>query len=505
MEANAVFLVILICILYNSVDTYFTSTPRPQEIKEVTKKTKTISTYSQKNTVADITDDISTTSSSPYTRTQPTQKIPLVSSLPVLIDETDIPEKQVVADKDANHTMEDGQTEPTDVTDTESDSTHWYFMVYGNKTFADPIYKNLVLVILGLCLVTTLAFVFILANRMNKSSSSMSKASCLLLISVAVADILTMVFAAAEIAFLYSETNRNNGFLLFDKCESMFILERLSAIPHAASTWFTVVLAIQRYLCVSRPFTAGKYISIKSSCIGLLLISFLTLSLHMCRFFDNTFVAVTFQIQMSSGNVTIETCHNEYARWIEDPRLYESLFAWTRIILAQFFPAVVLICFVYLVVRKLKQTMQATTRMQIDHPKLSSERRQLSMFVSIVALIVFSIEMASGVFLSFNAWSISTGDEVISYDSLKTASISLDLILYSSYFIVFLIYCLMSEDIRRTVISVCFPKNCRKVCHHNNTGRCSCGKKRLDSTELSPSSKKSTSSTSSGNSQDQRM
>ena len=366
-----------------------------------------------------------------------------------------------------------------------------YAKMYGNKTFADPLYEKLVPVILGICLVTTLAFVVMLCIRLYASTSSMSRTSCFLLISVAISDALTMCFAAAEIGYLYSETMENSGFLLPDKCRIMMILERLSAIPHMTSTWLTVILAIQRYLCVSRPFAAERYVVVKSSSILISVVCGATISLHMCRFFDKTFTNVVIHLPTSYKNDSIATCDSKYANWIKDPFLYESCFAWIRIAVAQFIPCVLLVSFVCLMVRKLQRTTIATAQTQITHSKVSSERRQLSMFVSVVAVIVFTIETSSGVFLSINAWSLSTGEEVISYESQKTASILFDLILYVSYFAVFLIYCLMSKDIRKSIVSVRILKNCRKCETVGSGGKCLDDKEHNTSNELSNGSNKS--------------
>ena len=368
---------------------------------------------------------------------------------------------------------------------------HVYAKIFGDKTFADPLYEKLVPVILAICLMTTLAFVFMLCIRLHASTSSMSRTSCLLLISVATSDALTMCFAAAEIGYLYSETMENSGFLLPDKCRMMMILERLSAIPHMTSTWLTVILAIQRYLCVSRPFAAERYVSVKSSSILIIVVCGATLSLHMCRFFDKTFTNVVIHLPTSFKNDSIATCDGNYANWIKDPTVYESCFAWIRIAVAQFIPCVLLVSFVCLMVRKLQRTTLITAQMQSTHSKVSSERRQLSMFVSVVAIIVFTIETSSGLFLSINAWSLSTGEEVFSYESQKTASILFDLILYVSYFAVFLIYCLMSKDTRKSIVSVCFLKNCRKRETVGSSGNNLDDKEHNTSNELSNGSNKS--------------
>ena len=103
----------------------------------------------------------------------------------------------------------------------------------------------------------------------------------------------------------------------FDSCMTMLILERLSAIPHVASTLFTVILAFQRFICVSKPFTAGNYmyITVKSSLICILRFVALSVTLHVCRFIDKPFEP----IGMIHQNTTINTCKAVYATWVKDP------------------------------------------------------------------------------------------------------------------------------------------------------------------------------------------
>ena len=363
---------------------------------------------------------------------------------------------------------------------TESDSTDiqhgdWtttpqeILFIYGNKTFAYPEYKYVYPIVLGVCLLTTFLFIIILCKRLLLSGSHMSKASCLLLLAVAVADALTTCFALAELGYLYSQTDRNHGLLPYESCKPMLVLERLSAIPHAASTWFTAVLAIQRYMCVSKPFSAGKYISMNISLVYIVLISVLTILIHICRFFDQTFESLNVVISSPSSNHTVNTCYNNYETWVTDPRVYESLFAWTRICLAQFIPTLLIVGFVFLMIRSLRKITLATQRLQIEDSKSYSDRRQLSFYVAVVALIVFCVEISSGIFLSLNAWEITTGQKVISYQSLKSASVALDLILYVSYFSIFLIYCVMSEGFRTTFLSICCNMACRKSDQEGHT------------------------------------
>ena len=331
--------------------------------------------------------------------------------------------------------------------------------IYGNRQDTDSAYKFAFPVVIGLCMLTTAVLVYFLIQRLKKANSQMNKASCLLLMAVAFMDLSTMCFALAEICFLFSAIAENKDFIPPEKCGAVLVLERVSAIPHAASTWITVILAIQRFYCVSKPFSASKYITLRSAYILVISVIVLAISLHMCRFFDKTFVSV----QIIVSNSTITSCQGHHKDWIHNPLLYESLFSWTRIFIAQFIPGILIVTFVTVMIKSLRDTSMATKRMNMTDSNLQSDRRQLSVFVAIIAIIVFCVEISSGIFLSLNAWEISTGQEIVSYQSLKAATIAFDLVLYVSYFAIFVLYCIMSKDIRRALLSGSCFQRCRTV------------------------------------------
>ena len=337
---------------------------------------------------------------------------------------------------------------------------------FGTRMHAHAVYKYVYPIVIGIALVTMFFLVFVLGVKLKTSTLEMSRASGVLLIAVAIADILTLVFSVTEMTYMFSETRKNSNTMPFDSCRTMLILERLSAIPHVASTWFTVVLSFQRFICVSKPFTAGNYITVKSSVICILCVGVLSVTLHVCRFIDKTFE----QIAMIYQNTTINTCKAVYVTWVKDPTSYESAFAWTIICLAQFTPSILIVIFVTCMIISMRKVTMRSLSMQSGDSKMYTERRQLSLFVAAVAFIVFTVEMASGLFLSFNAWEITTGNKIFSYESLRSAAIAFDLILYVSYFIIFLIYCLMSEEIRNNILSLCLKMKVPDKTLHTHSG-----------------------------------
>ena len=334
--------------------------------------------------------------------------------------------------------------------------------VYGNKSFALPAYEFIAPVILGICLLSTIVLVGILLKRGQKSSS-MTKASCVLLAAIAIADALTMIFALAELIYLYTERRRNYMFLPPRSCSTMLVLERLSAIPHAVSTWLTVILAIQRYLCVSVPFDAAKYIDVKSSIIYVTVTNVFSACLHACRFIDTQFEE-TYITLSSVPDVSIHTCSSKYRSWVKYPLRYESVFAWIRILTTQLLPCILIVIFVALMLKTLIK--KNVLSKHVHRAKRQMVKRQLTIFVLIISIIVFGVEFSNAVFLSFNALDMSTGIAIYSYETLKTASVGFDIVLYVSYFVIFVIYCLMSHEFRRTAVTFC-----HQICHIKDNGK----------------------------------
>lgn len=323
--------------------------------------------------------------------------------------------------------------------------------LYGKQTYVDPAYKYIYPAVLGVCLLATLFFILVLGKQI-RNASSMSRSTLIILLSKGLTDVLTTGFALIEVCFLFEETTGTLGFLPFNSCNTLFVLERMPLAVHAASVWFTVVLTVQGYLCVLRPFGVRQYINVKSSVITVILIFVLTVVMYTFRFFDTVFLAVRIQNLPPFTNKTIETCESKYAEWIQSPALYEALHLWSRIALVKFIPSITISVFVSLMVRALIN--KHVNKPYTVNKKLQSQRNQLSMVVIVIALIVVVFELSAGIVLAIYACGMSTGHQIFTYDYLKVASFAFDLILHISFVAVFLIYCLMSREIRKTTVSV---------------------------------------------------
>ena len=323
--------------------------------------------------------------------------------------------------------------------------------VYGDKTLTMPGYNYTVQITAVICLVTMMFLVVMLSKRL-RVGSSMSRSTYFLLLSITVSDSLILILTIAKAVYLYSQTGGWDIILPFHSCGAMLVLERLSVIPRAASMWFTVLLVIQRYICVAMPFVDGQYMNTNKSVISVVVVTMLTTGLHMCRFFDTQFV------EMKTGShvdpyILVETCQSIYKSWVWDAKLYESVFLWLRIVVTKLIPCIIIAIFVILMVKALKDISLTTKHLCMTATKRQLKRRKLSIFVIVTATIVFCVEISNAIFLSIDAWESSTSNFIFSHETLQNASLGCDFVLYLSYFVIFLIYCIMFQNIRQTVTS----------------------------------------------------
>ena len=322
--------------------------------------------------------------------------------------------------------------------------------LYGYQPYLDPVYQYIYPIFLGTCLGTTLMLVVVLIKQFQ-TASGMSRASISILMAIAVSDALTTGFGLSEVCYRFSETSGNPGFLPYRSCNTMFIIGHLSGVVHEASVWLTVVLTTQRFICVTRPFFARRHINLRVSLISIAAIFVVILSFHIYRFFDRSFVKVLLQQSNILDEENFETCNLVYAPWIENPAKYESIFLWLLIALMQLLPCIIIATFVSLIVKTLikKKTNLVTSE------TARSQRAQITIIVIVIAIIAVSVELSSGIFLSLCVWGTTTGEFLFSYDTMKSIAVAFDLVLYVSYFVIFLIYCLMSQEVRRVIVAFC--------------------------------------------------
>ena len=324
--------------------------------------------------------------------------------------------------------------------------------IFGNQSFINANYKYIYPIVLGICLGTTFLFILVLGIQ-YRQGTRMGRSTLVILIAIATADTLTMVSSLAEISYLYKTKGENYGFLPFSSCKLMYVLERLSAVPHAISVWLTVVLSCQRWLCVAMPLTTRRFVNIRCSVISVIVTIVTVTVFHVYRFFDRIFIKVTI-LTDSLSDKPIETCRSSHAEWVKDTKFYELFFMWGRIAVANVLPSFLMVAFVTLMVRGLLKTDRFLLQANKDNVKTRTDRRRLSAIVIIIALIVVGVELSTGVLMSLYALKFSTKLFIFSVETFQSIAFVYDIVLYVSYFVIFLIYCLMSKGIREKVTSI---------------------------------------------------
>ncbi|MES9906774.1 MAG: 7 transmembrane receptor [Sedimenticola sp.] len=323
--------------------------------------------------------------------------------------------------------------------------------LYGDVRFVVSTYKYAIPIVAGILIIPTAGFMYVMCKQM-RTATTMNRASCSLMVAIAVADILCIAVSIPEFGYMYSVSRTNHGYLPLSSCSTMSVLERLSAIPHTASIWLTVALSVQRYLCVAKPFIAKSHFTTAKSAIIITFAYTLAIIMHVCRFFDVHFVAIGLRINSFSNlSEIVETCQIQYASWIQQPVLYEALFSWCRFSFVQLIPCALLIVFTLGLTRALSVSNKSLKAMKIVDSNREKQRRSLSIVVLLTAGIVCAVESSMGIILCLNSIRISTGINFVSYETVKMALVGIDIVVYFSYFFIFSIYCLMSHGIRDKV------------------------------------------------------
>ena len=342
--------------------------------------------------------------------------------------------------------------------------------VYGSMDYIPEFWKVFVPVVLSVLLLCTFSFSYLIITKYS-NDSEMNKCSTLLLLCVAFFDIGTIVIALAENVFQYTKMAKNFGTLPFDSCMMKSILGRLSSVPHTISLWLTLLLSLQRYLCVSKPFDAKDTITLRKTIVSTMVLVVIAVAFHLPRFLDVSFRQVAISKDEYPGQV-IMTCDIEYKDWIKNVQAYESIYLWTRFILVKFIPCTLMTIFSISMAKVLKRNVNGKFGAKKGLQKTSSTK--LSLYIVVVSLVIVVAEIPIGVLSCIYAVSISTGVTFIPFDTLKLIAIIADIVLYVSYCFIYLIYCFMAKKVRAYILN-CVSRLIKKSenpnCSHGDSSK----------------------------------
>lgn len=311
--------------------------------------------------------------------------------------------------------------------------------------------------LLVLITVTTNCFICLVLLKPHMRSPTNA-----LLVAIALTDALTGLWPLPCYVFFYSLGNCFD-WVPFEWCGLYPSLsEYLPTITHTASIWLTVLLAVQRYVCVCHSQTGRRWFSRPRILADVLLVLAAATLTHVTRFFESTYVAVSVTSRLNP-NVTMTSCARRLVPFVErNVEVYFSGYFWFRVVFINLVPCASLLVLNVLLILTLRSAQERKARLLGRQRSDSSSSgaggtkrwtdgpSTTLMLVLVVGLfllvefplaVLFIVDIIQNTIPSVN---------VMSDDDITVASHVVNLAILFSYPFNFFIYCSMSRQFRDT-------------------------------------------------------
>lgn len=288
-------------------------------------------------------------------------------------------------------------------------------------------YVRLILIVL-----TTLANVVVVAYFLHRRNRG--KATSLLFISIAVSDTLTGLILLPNSVYAHILVNE---YLSYSWCYAyMYAKLYFAPVFHTISIWQTVLLCVQRYMCVCHPFLSGRWCSFWKTFLVVSLIYVMAFLLHINQLLE-------------------EYIEAHECKWItEKPCTTTCLYIWFCVVFIHFIPCVTLF---YLTVKTLLGLRRAGRRVSrmIHVPVTSGQRSTRDRIITITATLVVIVFLIPEIpfcvyrFVFIINKHMETGLEPVTNHLFHSVY---EVSLIVSFHCNFWIYCIMMREFRQLIL-----------------------------------------------------
>ena len=321
-----------------------------------------------------------------------------------------------------------------------SDYYDYYYMYYENTTgeFVEYEYDLLVydfeVAVLGyvrpaLIILTTLANLLVVAYFLG--SKNRGKSTSLLFISIAISDTLTGLVLLPNSIYIYA---LDHEALSAEWCRTyMYLRLYFSQVLHTVSIWQTVLLGLQRYLCVCHPFFSGRICTFWKTFVAIVVIYGMAFIMHIYHLIDD------------------KLGYNQ-CRWKTDvPCNTACTYLWFCIALMHFLPCLTLI---YLTTKTLRGLNKARRRVSSMGPGVPLQRSTRDRIITITATLVVIIFLIPEI--PYCAYRLAfvirkhMGSQLDIFDNHVFFS-TYEIALIIGFHCNFWVYCIMMRDFRQAL------------------------------------------------------
>ncbi|XP_075155532.1 sex peptide receptor-like [Haematobia irritans] len=310
-----------------------------------------------------------------------------------------------------------------------------------------PLYGYIMPFLLVLTVVFNSLIVLILSKK------NMSTPTNFVLMGMAICDMLTVIFPAPALIYMYTFGNHYKPLHPISLCRAYIIfVDVLPAICHTASIWLTLALAVQRYIYVCHAPMARTWCTIPRVKRCTLYIAIAAFLHQSTRMIDRTFETLTIEW---NGEM-VEVCHIETAPWVQEvigEDLYFSMFFIFRVFFVNLLPCVMLVTLNILLFTAMRKAQERRKLLVSENRKKECKKLRESNCTTLMLIVVVSVflavEIPIAVVTVMHIVS-SLAYQFLDYSIANVFVTATNFALVVSYPINFGIYCGMSRQFRET-------------------------------------------------------
>ena len=304
------------------------------------------------------------------------------------------------------------------------------------------------------CVINAIACYVFYKERMLSSNN-------ILLIGIAVSDALYILTPSPFLVYAYATPG---AYIPLHLCRIWdYATKTIPTIMHTSSIWLTTCLGIHRYICVCHPLKIKRYFNRKRSVILICVTYIGATCFHFCRLIDTRYIALRVEVT----DVNISTCQGIHDQWLSGHEvIYECIYYWMYITFIVTLPCIAMIVLNILIIKKLRQsermscafvsvsnTEQIIIKSEVSRQRHRRSNRMTKVIVGIISIVI-AVELPIGIILVLWTLTMIHHKMYIPETTLGFFSVGITMVLYVSFPVIFLMFCMMSSKFRHAIKNI---------------------------------------------------
>lgn len=307
-----------------------------------------------------------------------------------------------------------------------------------------------------LVVVTVLSNIFI---ALVLSRKHMRTPTNLVLLHMAYADLAVALFPFPFMFFwhvLKYGTAYKNELSRWWCYAAMYTTDAMPPWCHNVAIWLTVLLAVQRYMCIRFPMSGSQFWTPSTVTKATVVIVLVSGFCAMPKFLDIfAFRTIKFEVLNNDGSINASRykCLFKNTDFFQTigPDVYYSSYYWCRVILFVLIPSILLVVFSLLLVGEIRKAQQRQSRLIRHDRPARGDKSRTNLMLLVVVTIFLVVNLPQGLVLSaFVLSQITRTFHLAGHVTLMVTVID-NMLILGTYPINFAVYCCMSSAFRATL------------------------------------------------------